>query len=92
MNTWQRQDVQKRMDEVMDKAQSEGPQFITENGADVAVVVSAEEYQRLVGPQRTLADLLLGGPKFDDFEIPPRRIDPPRDLNMDDEGDGVAAE
>lgn len=93
MTMWQVQEVKERLEEVMDSAQSDGPQFISENGAEVAVVVSFDEYQRLLGPQRTLADLLLSGPKFDDFEVTPRQIEPLRDLNMDDsDGDGVAAQ
>lgn len=92
MTTWEMKDVEAHLVEVMNRAATDGPQFLAKDGAEVAVVLSFEEYQRLVNSRRTLADVLLGGPKFDDFEIPPRQIDPPRDLNMSDDGDGVAAE
>jgi len=92
MTTWQVKDAEAHLSEVMDLAEADGPQFIAQDGAEVAVLLSLEEYQRLTNPRRTLADVLLGGPKFDDFEIPPRQIDPPRDVNMNDDGDGVAAE
>ncbi|WP_375449603.1 type II toxin-antitoxin system Phd/YefM family antitoxin [uncultured Devosia sp.] len=94
MATWQVQQAKSRLSEVIEKAQNEGPQTITKHGVDVAVVLSIDEYQRLSGQKkRTLVDhLLLFGPKFDDFELPPRQIDPPRDLNLfDDDVDGESA-
>lgn len=92
MSKWQVQEAKSRLSEVMDRAFSDGPQIITKYGKEYAVVMSAEEYHRLSAPKRSLADLLLSGPKFDDFELPPRQIDPPRDLNWDDDGGDVAAE
>ncbi|MEO8684770.1 MAG: type II toxin-antitoxin system Phd/YefM family antitoxin [Devosia sp.] len=85
MATWQVQQAKSRFSEVLEKAASEGPQTITKHGVDTAVVLSVAEYKRLMGQKKTLIDHLLSGPKFDDFELPPREIDPPRDLNLFDE-------
>ena len=89
MSVWQVQEAKSRFSEVLDRARNEGPQTITKHGMETAVVMSMEEYRRLAGPKKDFIQHLLGGPKFDDFELPPRQIDPPRDLNLwDDEEDG----
>ena len=87
MKTWKVQEAKSRLSEVMDKAQSEGPQIITEHGTETSVVLSIEEYRRLTGPKDDFIQHLLDFPKVDDFELPPRQIDPPRELNLweDDE-------
>ena len=92
MRVWQVQEAKSRFSEVLEKAQTEGPQTITKHGKETAVVMSVDEYRRLVGPKRTLIDLLMGGPKFDDFELPPREIDPPREFDWDEEDYGVPTE
>ncbi|MET3896789.1 antitoxin Phd [Devosia sp. UYZn731] len=90
MTTWQVQQAKSHFSEVIDKAQHEGPQTITRHGVETAVVLSMEEYQRIIGERpRTIIDLLLGGPKFDDSEMPDfsRQKDLPRDIDglFDDE-------
>ena len=93
MGVWQVQEAKSRFSEVLERARSEGPQTITKHGTETAVVMSMEEYRRLAGPKKSFIEHLLGGPKFDDFELPPREIDPPRDLNLwdDDEEDGESS-
>jgi len=48
---------------VVERAKTEGPQHLTKNGKDAAVVLSAEEYRRLSGqpvkPARSLHDVLF---------------------------------
>ena len=54
-------------------AETGEPQVITRHGQETAVVLSAEEYDKLVGtrqPKRDLKELLLGGPKVEAFETP----------------------
>lgn len=69
MGVWQVQEAKSRFSEVLERARSEGPQTITKHGTETAVVMSVEEYRRLAGPKKDLIDLLLGGPKDDDFEV-----------------------
>ena len=92
MWVWQVQEAKSHFSEVLERARSEGPQTITKHGTETAVVMSVEEYRRLKGPERTLLDVLMGGPKFDDFKLPPREIDPPREFNWDDEDDTTSIE
>jgi prevent-host-death family protein len=67
--SWQLQDAKNRFSEVVSKARSEGPQTVTLRGARAAVVLSAEDYDRLTASRPTLADHLLNGPFWDDALI-----------------------
>ncbi|HEY3326146.1 MAG TPA: type II toxin-antitoxin system Phd/YefM family antitoxin [Novimethylophilus sp.] len=50
------------------KAASQGPVFITNRGRPAHVLLSIEEYQRLVGSQQKIADL-LAMPGVEDIEL-----------------------
>jgi prevent-host-death family protein len=69
MATWPVHSAKARFSEVLDRAAKEGPQIIARRGTERAVVLSIEEYRRLVAARPSLKDYLLGGPKVDDFEV-----------------------
>lgn len=53
------------------KAAKLGPVFITDRGRPAHVLLSIEEYQRLTGPRRTLAEALsMPGVAEIDFDPP----------------------
>jgi len=55
------------------KASLEGPVFITDRGKPAHVLLSIEEYQRITGQRRNIADLLaMPGLADIELEIPPR--------------------
>jgi prevent-host-death family protein len=55
------------------KAASDGPVFITDRGKPAHVLLSIEEYQRITGNRRNIADLLaMPGLADIELEIPPR--------------------
>jgi antitoxin Phd len=62
MHRWQLQDAKARFSEVVKSAATEGPQEITVRGKPAAVVLSKDEYQRLIGQKPTLADFLRQSP------------------------------
>jgi len=43
---WQLQDAKNRFSELVDRAQTEGPQLVTRHGKEVAVVVSKADFDR----------------------------------------------
>ena len=55
--TWRLEEAKARFSEVVRRAGSEGPQRVTVRGRPAAVVLSADEYERLSGPPRTALDL-----------------------------------
>ncbi|HEY9721342.1 MAG TPA: type II toxin-antitoxin system Phd/YefM family antitoxin [Oscillatoriaceae cyanobacterium] len=56
------------------KAASQGPVFITDRGRPAHVLLSIEEYQRITGGHRKIADA-LAMPGLADIEFEPTRVD-----------------
>lgn len=69
MAHWQVQEAKSRLSEVIEKAQSKGPQIITRHGAERAVVLSIADFHTLTAQRTGLKEYLLGGPKVDSFRI-----------------------
>lgn len=63
---WQMQDAKAKFAELVRRAGSEGPQIVTYRGADTAVVLSIEQYQKLNATKPSFIDHLLSAPKWDD--------------------------
>lgn len=82
--TWQVQQAKQRFSELVDKALSDGPQIVTRHGEEVAVVISAEDYRRLVSRKQSFKDFLRSGPRFDALarELE-RRRDSPRTVDLE---------
>ena len=58
------------------RASQEGPVFITDRGKPAHVLLSIEQYRRLIGEQLSIADL-LAMPGTEDLELPLPRHDEP---------------
>jgi len=63
---WHLQDAKNNFSKVVQRARTEGPQTVTLRGERAAVVLSAEDYDRLAGKKKSLAEYLLSGPSWDD--------------------------
>lgn len=62
---WQLQEAKQRFSEVVRSAASDGPQFVTRHGDEVAVVLDIREYRRLKGGAPDFKAFLRSGPTFD---------------------------
>jgi antitoxin Phd len=69
MAIWQIQEAKTKLSEVIEQANSKGPQIITRHGSERAVVLSIAEYRSLTAHKPDLRAYLLGGPKVDSFEV-----------------------
>lgn len=69
MAIWQVQDAKTRFSELIEEAHTKGPQMITRHGAERAVVLSIADYRALTAHKPNFRDYLMGGPKFEEFEI-----------------------
>lgn len=58
-----------RLEELVDRARSEGPQTIAQHGIEQAVVVSIEDFRLHEARRPDFKAHLLAGPKFEDFSI-----------------------
>ncbi len=80
---WQMQTAKQKLSELVDAAMTDGPQFVTRHGNDVAVVISIAEYRRLTGDDGFKEFLLSGPPYFDDLPLE-RSDEVPRDIDLGD--------
>lgn len=69
MSVWQIQEAKTHFSEVIEEANSKGPQIITRHGAERAVILSVTDYRALTAHKPDLREYLLGGPKVDSFEV-----------------------
>jgi prevent-host-death family protein len=60
--TWTVAEAKAKFSEVLDRAQSSGPQTITRNGQKTAFVVAADEWERKTKRKGTLADFFAASP------------------------------
>jgi prevent-host-death family protein len=60
--SWNVAEAKAKLSEVIEKAQTSGPQRITRHGKDAVVVVSAEEWKRKTKRRESLAEFLLASP------------------------------
>jgi len=56
MKTWPLQDAKNQFSQVVELAQTRGPQTVTRHGQPVAVIVAAEEFKRLVRPSESVVE------------------------------------
>jgi prevent-host-death family protein len=59
---WQLQEAKNQLSRVVAEAREHGPQTITVHGEAAAVVLSAEEYRRLVTPRESLVEFFRRSP------------------------------
>lgn len=60
--TWSLQDAKNRFSELVREALRAGPQVVTRRGKETAVVLSAEEYRRLLRPEVGLVEFMRSSP------------------------------
>jgi antitoxin Phd len=70
--SWTIYDAKARLSELIETAQTGGPQTITRHGNERAVVLSIADYRALVDREPTLVDYLLAGPRVDGLGLQPR--------------------
>jgi prevent-host-death family protein len=78
---WQLQDAKQRFSELIRSVETEGPQFVTRHGEEVAVVIDIAEYRRLRGGGTDFKQFLMSAPDVD-LEIQ-RPAAPARTIDLD---------
>jgi prevent-host-death family protein len=61
-HTWQLQEAKNKFSKLVEKAQHEGPQFVTKHGKESVVVLSVEEYKKIVKPKSNLFQFIQTSP------------------------------
>lgn len=60
--SWTVAEAKAKFSEVIDKAESEGPQAVTRNGRKAVVIVSAEEWEKKTKRKGNLAEFFAASP------------------------------
>ncbi len=61
-NHWQLQDAKNKFSNLVDKAQHNGPQIVTKHGKDAVVIISIDEYKKLIKPKINLVKFFQSSP------------------------------
>jgi antitoxin Phd len=61
-HTWQLQEAKNKFSKLVEKALREGPQFVTKHGKASVVVLSVEEYKKIVKPKSNLFQFIQTSP------------------------------
>ena len=81
-NHWQLQEAKSKFSNLVDKAKKSGPQVVTKHGEEAVVVLSMDEYRKLLKPELNLVDFLRKSPLAgQDLELE-RAKDFPRDIEL----------
>jgi prevent-host-death family protein len=79
---WQLQEAKAMFSEVI-KASVRKPQIISVRGKETAVILSIDDYQKLVRPRQTFFEFIQSSPLRDlELELPPRLPEKMRDINL----------
>jgi prevent-host-death family protein len=79
MRRWRLEEAKNRFSEVVRRALAHEPQLVTRRGRDAVVVVSAQDYQRMVAPMDTVR-FLRESPLAEAFAEGVLELDRVRDL------------
>jgi prevent-host-death family protein len=60
--TWQLQEAKNKLSQVVAEAQRSGPQVITRRGSKTAVILSFEDYRRLIASRKKLSEFFRESP------------------------------
>ncbi|MGZ0153196.1 type II toxin-antitoxin system Phd/YefM family antitoxin [Kribbella sp. WER1] len=81
---WQLQEAKQRFSELIRAVHTDGPQFVTKHGQQVAVVLDIVDYRRMVGVEvmESFKSFLASAPDLSDLEIE-RSTEPVRQVDFE---------
>jgi len=81
-NTWQLQDAKSKFSQLVDSAMHREPQFVTKHGNNAVVILSFEDYQKIIKPPTDLVTFLRRSPLMEvELDIS-RNSDLPRKIEL----------
>lgn len=81
MARWQLQQAKQQFSRLVEAARREGPQLVTRNGKEVAVVLDIDEYRRIRSDSGDFKRFLLSAPHVDELPIE-RSKEPARTIEL----------
>ncbi|MCI5179390.1 MAG: type II toxin-antitoxin system Phd/YefM family antitoxin [Candidatus Electrothrix sp. AW3_4] len=59
---WQLQEAKNRFSRLVEQAQHNGPQIVTKHGRETVVIISADEYRKLIRPEKDIVRFFQESP------------------------------
>ncbi len=81
-NHWQLQDAKNKFSNLVEIAQHKGPQVVTKHGKDAVVVLSIDEYKKLIKPKKNLVKFFQSSPLAKTEIDLTRNKEIPRDIEL----------
>jgi prevent-host-death family protein len=79
---WQLQEAKNKFSKLVEKAQHEGPQFVTKHGKESVVVLSVAEYKKIIKPKSNLFEFIQTSPLSKNLISIERDKSPGRDIEL----------
>ena len=79
---WQLQEAKNKFSKLVEKAQHEGPQFVTKHGKESVVVLSMDDYKKIVKPKTNLLQFIQTSPLSKTSIDIERDTSPGRDIEL----------
>ena len=81
-HAWQLQEAKNKFSNLVERARTEGPQIVTKHGKESVVVLSVEDFKKLIRPKISLYKFLQASP-FAGLNLDMTRDKkPPRDVSL----------
>lgn len=79
---WQLQEAKNKFSRLVELARQDGPQIVTKHGQEAAVLLSIDEYRRLIRPKSSLVHFFQKSPLADVELDLPRSKETARDIEL----------
>ena len=79
---WQLQEAKNRFSRLVEQAQHNGPQIVTKHGKETVVIISVNEYRRLVRPKKDIVRFFQESPLVGENIDLTRSKETPRDIEL----------
>ena len=81
-NHWQLQDAKNKFSNLVERAQHKCPQVVTKHGKEAVVVISIDEYKKLIKPKSNLVKFFQKSPLANNDLDLTRNKDIPRNIEL----------
>jgi prevent-host-death family protein len=79
---WQLQEAKNRFSRLVEQAQHNGPQIVTKHGKETVVIISVNDYRRLIRPKKDIVRFFQESPLVgEDIDLT-RSKETPRDIEL----------
>jgi prevent-host-death family protein len=79
---WKLQDAKSQFSRLVKEALTRGPQYVTRRGEETVVIISIDDYNKLISNKSDFKNFILNCPKMDNDFVIDRNKDIPRSVDF----------